>query len=362
VWTTAPNAVLARLVLPGELNQALEPLWKGQHLVTSLFDSDGNRLVGEDKGESVTLAPGETRLPFVMRVGFGPDWRDDGISASRRWLLALGVALTLALMLAAAYGLSRATSKEMALVRQQSDFVAAVSHEFRTPLTSMRHLTELLANNSVRDEARKATYYQLLARETERLHRMVETLLSYSRMQAGAYAWRLSPARIDDLVQAVVDDFRDDPRTLGRDIGCKCDVQLPQVEIDREAVARAVSNLLENALKYSEPNTPIMVSVRFFDSGIEVSVADQGVGIPADEQKRLFDRFVRGEQAKQAGISGIGIGLALVKSVAEAHGGLVRVVSEPGHGSTFTIALPLVSTESSGLALQTASHVAHPHR
>src|SRR4029077_9143419 len=127
--------------------------------------------------------------------------------------------LTIGLMLAAAYGLSRATAKEMALVRQQSDFVSAVSHEFRTPLTSMRHLTELLATNSVQDETRKATYYQLLARQTERLHRMVESLLNYNRIQAGAYAWRLERVSPDDLVRTVVEDFRNDSRAAGRNIG-----------------------------------------------------------------------------------------------------------------------------------------------
>ena len=140
------------------------------------------------------------------------DWREDGEVTGRRWLFAIGLTLTVGLMLAAAYGLSRATAKEMALMRQQSDFVSAVSHEFRTPLTSMRHLTELLATNSVQDETRKATYYHLLARETERLHRMVENLLNYNRIQAGAYAWRLEPVRVDELVRTVAEDFGNDSR------------------------------------------------------------------------------------------------------------------------------------------------------
>ena len=158
-------------------------------------------------------------------------------------------------MLAAAYGLSRATAKEMALVRQQSDFVSAVSHEFRTPLTSMRHLTELLATNSVQDETRKTTYYHLLARQTERLHCMVESLLNYNRIQAGAYAWRLEPVPVDELVRTVVEDFRNESRAAGRTIGYESDTNLPLVDADREALGRAVSNLLENAVKYSDAGT-----------------------------------------------------------------------------------------------------------
>jgi len=362
IWATAPDGVLARLILPGEFDKELGPLWTTQHLVASFFDLEGKRFLGQDPGDAVSLTADETRLPFVVRVGFAPDWRDDGASTSRRRLFAIGLTLTLVLMLGAAYGLSRATSREMALVRQQSDFIAAVSHEFRTPLTSMRHLTELLASHNVRDETRKATYYELLARETERLHRMVESLLSYGRMQAGAYAWRREPTRMDELVREVVDGFRDDSRAVGRRIECACDAGLPLVEADREALTRAVFNLLENAAKYSEAGRPIRVSIRRSERGVEVAVEDHGVGIPHDEQRRLFDRFVRGTQATRAGIGGIGIGLALVKSVAEAHGGAVRLVSEVGRGSTFAIDLPTEAATPSAADVPRSSHVPHPHR
>jgi signal transduction histidine kinase len=228
----------------------------------------------------------------------------------------------------------------MALVRQQSDFVSAVSHEFRTPLTSMRHLTELLATNSVPGEERKAQYYALLARETERLHRMVDSLLSFGRMQAGAHAWRLEPADARQLLRGVVEEFRREPHSRGREVVCETENDLPPIEADREALSRAVANLLENAEKYSDPGTPIRVLARRSGGTLLISVEDRGVGIPPDEQKTLFRTFVRGAEAQRAGIRGIGVGLALVKSVAEAHGGSVQVASEPGRGSTFTLVIP----------------------
>ena len=180
-------------LLPMEFNEALSPVWAADRLDVALFDAEGNPVLGREASDAIILGPGETRLPFVLRVSYRPGWHDNGQSSWRRGLFVTGLASTLVLMVAAAYGLWRATAKEMALARQQSDFMAAVSHEFRTPLTSMRHLTELLATNSVPDESRKATYYRLLARETARLHRMVEGLLNASRMQAGAYAWRRNP-------------------------------------------------------------------------------------------------------------------------------------------------------------------------
>ena len=243
-------------------------------------------------------------------------------------------------MIASAYGLYRATAREMALARQQSEFISTVSHEFRTPLTSMRHLTELLATNKVPSEERKATYYQLLARETERLHRMVESLLSFGRIQAGAYAWRLEPADASQLVQAVVEEFRSEQHSAGREVVCDADDDLPPIQADREALSRAVSNLLENAEKYSEPGTPIHVRTRRAGPALHISVEDRGNGIPLEEQKQLFRKFIRGSEARRAGIRGIGVGLALVKSVAEAHGGSVELASEPGQGSTFTLVIP----------------------
>jgi signal transduction histidine kinase len=243
-------------------------------------------------------------------------------------------------MLAAAFGLLRATTRELALARQQSDFISVVSHEFRTPITSMRHLTELLVTQSVTSAERKAQYYELLARETERLHRMVESLLSFGRMQAGSYAWKLELTNTAAVVRAAVDEFRRDPQKSSREIACDVADDVPPIQADREAMTRAICNLLDNAVKYSEPGTSIRVAARADAMSVRISVEDRGAGIPVEEQSNLFDRFVRGSHARSAGIRGIGIGLALVKSVAEAHGGTVLLASEPGHGSTFTLVIP----------------------
>jgi signal transduction histidine kinase len=204
----------------------------------------------------------------------------------------------------------------------------------------MRHLADLLATNRVSSEERKAQYYRLLAHETERLHRMVESLLSFGRMQAGSSAWRLEPADTVELVRGVVEEFHRESQSDGREVVCEAEDNLPPIRADREALSRAISNLLENAEKYSEPGAPIRVLARRAGDSIHISVEDQGAGIPREQQKKLFERFVRGDDAQRAGVRGIGVGLALVKSVAEAHGGSVRLASEPGRGSTFTLVIP----------------------
>jgi signal transduction histidine kinase len=254
-----------------------------------------------------------------------------------------GLALAVVAILAAAGGLYRTTQRELTLARQQSDFVSAVSHEFRTPLTSMRHLTDLLRSRPV-SEARRVEYYELLGHETERLHRMVEGLLSFGRIEAGAYAWKLERVDPADFVRSLLEDFRREPQAEGREVTCEIESGVPAVRADREALSRAVWNLLENAAKYSSDQSPIHVSARRQGNFVWMSVVDEGVGIPTAEQQKIFEKFVRGRGAQGGGVRGVGIGLALVKGIVEAHGGSVRLDSAPGKGSTFTLVIPCLES------------------
>jgi len=325
----------AWLGTPNELETSLRPLWAAQPLVVSLYDTDGQPVFGETRSGGVSLTPGQTRLPFILNVASTAVEAGD-----RRTVLVTGLALALVLMLAAAYGLYRATTRELMLARQQSDFVSAVSHEFRTPLTSMRHLTDLLVSRGVTSEERKAQYYELLAHETERLHRMVESLLSFGRIEVGAYAWRKEPADAGELLRGIVEEFRREPQANGREIRCEIEEGLPSIQADHEALTRALWNLLENAVKYSEPAKPIGVFARRDGGAVLLGVEDEGSGIAPGERDRIFQKFARGADAKRAGIRGVGIGLALVKRIVEAHGGTVQLQSEPGRGSTFTLVFP----------------------
>ena len=327
VW----NNGRAWLAGPGEL----EAWWQAQPYSVAIYDTDGQLVAGSGSQAAVSLAPGQTRLPFIVSVA---SLAGDG--GSGRAVLISGLALAFLAMLAAAYGLYRATTRELMLARQQSDFVSAVSHEFRTPLTSMRHLTDLLVSRSITSEERKTQYYELLANETERLHRMVESLLSFGRIEAGAYAWRLEPADTAGLVRGIVEEFRREPQARDRAVVCEVEAGLPQVRADREALTRAVWNLLENAAKYSPAGSPIRVFARRQGDSVLLAVEDEGAGIPPAEREKIFQKFVRGAEARQAGVRGVGIGLALVKRIVEAHGGSVRLESEPGRGSKFTLVLP----------------------
>jgi len=339
VWSGGPDRPALWLGTPADLDTLLGSLWTTQHLAVSLSDAEGQLLLGERQAGGVVLTPAETRLPFILGVRPHAAVDDEG-GGMRRIVLVSGLTMAFLLMLAAAYGLYRATTREMLLAREQADFVSAVSHEFRTPLTSMRHLTDLLVSRGVTSEERRTQYYGLLAHETERLHRMVESLLSFGRIEGGAYAWQLESVDASEFVNAIVDEFRHEPLAEARPIDCDIEDGLPPIRADRDALSRALWNLLENAGKYSDAGTEIRVFARRHGQAVLLGVGDRGVGIPANEREKIFQKFVRGADAKRAGVRGVGIGLALVKRIAEAHGGTVQVESEPGRGSTFTLVLP----------------------
>jgi signal transduction histidine kinase len=308
----------------------------------AISDSEGRLMSGETSpGHTATVRMAFAGgLPWVLQV-WPASQPGPPVGSPRRRLLLL-VFVTVALVLAAGwYFIARAMSRELRVARLQSDFVAAVSHEFRSPLTSMSHVAELLAGDRLASDADRKRSYDVLLRETDRLRRLVEALLDAGRFQAGAAAVRTANSSVTGLVQSTVAEFRQ--RLSGS--GYSLDVSVPPYEItasiDAEALGRAIWNLLDNAVKYSPDEARVHVTVAEAGAHVTIAVADHGIGIPADEQRQIFERFVRGSEATRRRIKGTGIGLAIVLDIVRAHGGDVHVSSEPGRGSCFTMVLPL---------------------
>jgi len=241
---------------------------------------------------------------------------------------------------------TKTVRKELALAEQQAGFVAAVSHEFRSPLTSLLHLTALLRSDFQPTEDRRRRYYDALARETDRLRRFVETLLDVGRIQAGATRYILAPVDAGLVVGQVVDEFRSHAACGAHPVSLVTPADLPRVAADVEALSRALWNLLENAAKYSPDASPINVHLEQAVAGIAIRVTDQGAGIPAAEQPFIFDQFFRGDAATASAVKGTGVGLALVRHIVVGHGGEIRLETTPGTGSTFTVLLPAAPNES----------------
>ena len=258
---------------------------------------------------------------------------------NRRRLLLGGFALLSTLSLAASWLILRAVTRDLALARAQADFVAAVSHEFRTPLTTLRQFTDMLRENAALGPERRRVCYDAQSRAADRLTRLVESVLDFGRMEAGAHTFRLQPQDCSEIVQRVVDDFSAQPQAAGRPIDFRRNGTVP-IEADDEALSRALWNLLDNAIKYSPDGGAIAVSLNRDPAAVRIAIRDEGLGIPAHERRDIFRKFQRGEGARTRGISGTGMGLAMVDQIVRAHSGRVEVDSTPGAGSTFTIVLP----------------------
>ena len=321
---------------------ALAPMLETQGVEIGLRDSSGNILLGTPPPEPKPLSlrlPADTGLPWTVAVSSRDAVADTAQFSTRRRLLFSGLGLVMVLVLASSYCIARGISRELAAARLKSDFVSAVSHEFRTPLATLRHLTEILADGRVGSEERRVSYYNSQLRATGRLSRLVERLLDYARMEAGVFRYRLTKVNLDDLLRSVAGEFEQDAADSGHRIDLKVDPALPPVLADREALAQAVWNLLDNAVKYSPGRTAVWIEAALQDGLAAIRVRDEGPGLPAEERKDLFRKFVRGSAARETGVKGTGIGLAMVDYIVSAHRGRVLVDSTSGRGSTFTILL-----------------------
>jgi signal transduction histidine kinase len=245
-----------------------------------------------------------------------------------------------ALVAACGFLLWRTFHREMEVARLQAGFVSAVSHEFRTPLTTILHLGGLLMESDNLGHDRRLSFYRMQMQAAERLRRAVESLLDFSRMEAGAKPYRMESQDAGALTGEAVDAFAMESAAAGFRIRYEPPSQPMPVLGDRDALSHVLWNLLDNAVKYSGESRDVEVAVSSCDYQVALSVTDHGMGIPPAEQSRVFTRFVRGEEAIRQGIRGTGIGLAMASHIVEAHGGNIEVESESGKGSRFTVRLP----------------------
>jgi signal transduction histidine kinase len=284
-----------------------------------------SRVVGADDGS------------FMLHVWPDPDAHAAGARPAP--ILWLTGALIGCLWIATAF-MTRAIRREARVAQLQSDFVAAVSHEFRSPLTTMRQMAEMLESDRVTVPERRREYYGVLAAEAARLQRLVETLLDFGRMEAGRHGSRRSPVDVGELVADVAAGVESQARTAGMSIVMEPAGQRLTIDANPDELRLALRNLVENAIKYSPGQPEVRVRLRRDRDGVAIDVVDRGLGIAASERRAIFGKFVRGRAAGEAHVKGTGVGLAMARHVARAHGGDVTVDSEPGRGSTFTLRLP----------------------
>ena len=243
--------------------------------------------------------------------------------------------------LLAGYLLLRDVHRETETAAMRSHFVASVSHELKTPLTSIRAHAETLLLGRADSAATTADYLKTILSESERLTRLVDSVLEFSRIEQGRKTYHLQPTQLEDVVRSAAKTMEYALSQLGFTLTISSDGSAPTLLADPEALTQAILNLLGNAMKYSGEARSIDMRIGTRDGEAFVDVVDHGIGIARDDQSRIFERFHRVQSIETAGIAGTGLGLPLARHVVEAHRGRIAVVSDPGRGSTFSVRIPL---------------------
>lgn len=350
-----PGNVLAKQFFPRLLQKHLGRLATtygqipGDRAVGAVFDERGVQKSVSEEGVASSFPVVEPLIQSLATQGTLPGWTIRGgfpagaLAQSERSEFArnLGIVLAIAAVLfAAILSLGITTSREMQFSRAKTEFVASVSHELKTPLSLIRGFVETLHLNRVGTPLQREEYFGIIEAEIQRLSHMIDTILDFSKIEVGLKSYRPEMVDVGSVIEETLAHFSPELERRSFAVERQIDPSLPAANVDPQAFSQALLNLLSNAVKYSGSERSIVVKAAKSGRILEVSVRDQGIGVPAWEQARIFDSFYRGRETA-AEIPGAGLGLALVKHFAKAHGGAVIVSCPPGGGSSFAILLPL---------------------
>ncbi len=324
------------LLLVVGANDALESMTADQAF--SAIHSDGLSFVSASSSEGETLGPSFPGLNLAITAG--PEERLFEPSVLRFFYLT-AVILVLSITFFGAYLLWRDVRREVKAAELRSQFVSSVSHELKTPLTAIQMFAETLRLGRTRNPSARKEYLETIVNEAQRLTRLLNNVLDFSRIESGKRAYCLEPADLDEVIQDAVRAMEYPFRQRGFELEVETENNLPKVRIDRDGLEQAILNLLDNALKYSGDSRRIDLRLRKEDTHAVIQVTDRGLGIDPRYQDRIFEKFYRVSSTNSGRIPGTGLGLSLVSHLVKAHGGRLEVESILGEGSTFSIYLPL---------------------
>lgn len=311
-----------------------------------LFDAAGNEVARVRTPGHVTSArPMSLTGPFegyTLRVSATSD--TPVVWAGRFVAIEMFFVSLLALLIAVAtvFGL-RYTIRQLELAQLKSSFLANVTHELKTPIALIQLSAETLEMQRFKTPEEQARFLGSIQRETKRLTQLVDNILDFARLESGKHAFRLRPVDLAGVVRDTVESLMPRLDELGFQVVVDVPDDLPAALGDERALSHCVLNLLDNAMKYSRTRKEVRVSAAADGETVRVSVADRGIGISAEDQKRVFEKFVRLEAGLVHDVKGAGLGLALVDQIIRAHNGRVELTSAPGEGSTFTLVLPVAA-------------------
>jgi len=333
-------------LLKGVLPEALGNVQLNDGMEVVLADLAGRALSGKRNTPAA--------LPLVTEYfedNF-PPWKIELFQASAKGLEILDLRrnfyfwtiLTLIVVLAfGAFLIARTIAHEMEVLKIKSDFVSSVSHEFKTPLTSIKALMERLVDGKVRDPGKMDQYFSIIAQDTDKLTRLVNNLLDFSKIEEGKKEYVFSDTDVVRIATEQVERFKKERAPASPDMRLFITGKIPTLRADTDALSRALANLLSNAVKFTPPGKAIRVGLTSDGGNVVLEVEDEGIGIHPDELGRVFEKFFQGRNALSQTVTGTGLGLTLVKHIVEAHGGRILVESRLGLGSRFSMVFPTKS-------------------
>jgi signal transduction histidine kinase len=308
-----------------------------------ILDGAGLFVAGhaEPSGEAFATTPlGASFANWTAELYFKDGDVFDRVASERIGLYTWAGVLVILLIVASGAFAAKAIGKQVKLNRLKNDFIATVTHELKTPLASMRLLVDTLLEGNYRDQQQVTDYLQLVSRENERLSRLIDNFLTFSRMERNKKAFQLRPTPAADIARAAVAAVM----TKFSRGNCRFETDipddLPEVMADQDAMVTVLVNLLDNAYKYSHETKKITLDVGAEDGTVRFSVSDNGVGIPRRAARRIFKRFYQVDRRLSRRTEGCGLGLSIAKFIIDAHRGTISVDSRPGQGSTFSVRVP----------------------
>ena len=320
----------------------------GTQFLINVFDKTNNNILYSNNNQEISEFKQTKKLWLFPDYILGITLKGKSIEELARdrfyeSLLLIGILYIL--IIVGGYILMRNIRKEMQLARLKSDFVSNVSHELRTPLALIRMYAETLEMDRVKTDEKRYEYYRIINQESERLTRLINNILNFSRIESGRKEYKFSDVNINDIIKSVFDMYSYHIEQEGFLLITELNEQIPTAHADKEAVSEAFINLIDNAIKYSKEDKKITVRTGLSDGFVFIEVEDRGIGIEQNQQTAIFEKFYRISSALVHDTKGSGLGLSLVQHIMQSHQGKILLESEPGKGSMFKLLFPIKRSE-----------------
>jgi len=326
------------------LNNAIKEIQPTQNTALYITTLSGDSIKGSKNNnpEAITTTTlfDDNFPPWQMELTYTDSGGIGGISIFSNFFFWTIITLIIILVTGASL-ITKIVAHEMEILKIKSDFVSTVSHEFKTPLTSMKSLTERLEEGKVTEPVKMKQYISIIASDIDRLIHLVNNILTFAKIEEGKKIYKKEKTDIAIWLKEVITNYEKESIESGLTVNVQYGNNLPAIHIDREAMTHAIFNLLDNAVKFSRDKKEAEVTAERKNHSVIIKVKDKGIGIENDERDKIFEKFFRGKSAVKYLIKGTGLGLTLVKYTVEAHDGNIDVGSETGWSTVFTITLPV---------------------